>query len=429
MLLTISILACAAAVIALLGSPYWGILITFAVNPIIAASWSYRFGEFTLNHVIGVAVPALILPRLHSQSVIAPNWQRWKTCAIVFATGIGFGAITLLAAQEYVTAAEHCVHAVNGCMAFLFLGCFFGNRQGLRHLLIALLLGGLFPVATGIYQALTGTIWYERTTIGLTRYVGLYHDAVAIKHFGLQTLLAILLYLTYMRPRQLLRMALLGYAACCLVVVFNVYSKSALAILAAWLLIWSSFTRKFVWASLVLAAVASLNWALDDILVTSVKQLFWKEIAYQAGEADRQIILAGRFFIWEAVLAEWSSKPLLEKLIGSGDFVAAHNEWLRILIGGGIVGLIISVTAIIMIGNRVLALTVRWNQPVTIVALMVYAMWLIECMGLHPGIYSYFMWFVWGIVGLAFALEPCRNRVRSGYQPGARKLKEIPQLP
>ena len=38
---------------------------------------------------------------------------------------------------------------------------------------------------------------------------------------------------------------------------------------------------------------------------------------------------------------------------------------------------------------------------------MVFEMWLIDCIGAHPGWYPAYQWFVWGLVGLSIqGMEP-----------------------
>ena len=43
----------------------------------------------------------------------------------------------------------------------------------------------------------------------------------------------------------------------------------------------------------------------------------------------------------------------------------------------------------------------RDNSPLNVMALMIFAMWIIDTIGLHPSLYPGYQWYVWGIIGLA----------------------------
>ncbi len=410
MLFYIAAVLCFVAALLLVARPYWGILLTLAINPVVAATWETRIGDFSLNHVIGVIVPVFVLPRLISVDLPHPNWARLKLIAVLFLLANLIGVMALISEGKAVTAIETSIHAMNGFIAFYLFAVYYRSSEGIKHLTIALLISGIFPVAMGLYQAATGVVWHQRSSAGILRYVGMYHDAVSLKHFGLQTLLAIYIALHQFKLSQLQKTLLLGFGACSCVVIFNVYSKSALAILCAWFLIWALLQNRFVGAAIIGAIVALVNAATQNFLVNSVLQLFQKEIAFNQGELDRRFLLAGRVSIWEDLYNDWKLLPFGEQLFGTGDAIPAHNEFLRILITDGLVGLAAFLLATILATSLAASTVLRNKGPLQIAAALAVAMWGIDCIGIHPGLYSYYMWFVWGIVGLAVTLSPSRGR-------------------
>lgn len=409
MLFYIGLVLCFVATIMLVARPYWGILFTLAINPVIAATWESRIGDFSLNHVIGVILPVFILPRVISVDIRHPNWARWKLVAALFLVANTIGVMALLGEGKMVTAIETSIHAMNGFVAFYLFAVYYRTNEGIRHLTIALLISGIFPITMGLYQAATGVVWHQRSTAGIVRYVGMYHDAVSLKHFGLQTLLAIYIALYHFKLSQFQKACLVGFAACACMVIFNVYSKSALAILCAWFLIWALLQNRFVGAAIIGAIVAGINAATQNFLVDTILQMFWKEIAFNQGELDRKFLLAGRVSIWEQLYNDWRMLPFGDQLFGTGDAIPAHNEFLRILITNGIVGLAAFLLAAVLASTITIGCVLRNKSPLQIAAALALAMWGIDCIGIHPGLYSYYMWFVWGVIGLAITLRPAPN--------------------
>ena len=63
------------------------------------------------------------------------------------------------------------------------------------------MLAGIFPLATGYYQLVTGRVWKAWDSEGLKRNIGLYHDQATLKYIIFQSIAAILLYHAYFRSR------------------------------------------------------------------------------------------------------------------------------------------------------------------------------------------------------------------------------------
>jgi O-antigen ligase len=140
--------------------------------------------------------------------------------------------------------------------------------------------------------------------------------------------------------------------------------------------------------------------------------LFSKEVDAVLGSAEAERALGGRMIVWENKLAQWKAAGLIEKSIGSGKPAAgSHNDYIRVLVSNGIIGLIIYSFMLLFIGLRVLILNFASRTPLNVIALMLFLMWLVDSIGLTPGAYPAYQWYVWGFVGLAVrGVEGLENR-------------------
>jgi len=398
-----SLLSTVVCLIYLVTSPFRGVLLLLVLRPVIDTSWSHSFGGFSLLDIIGVAVPLLLLPRIFAQNSRVLDNRRWKYLAIAYLTCNSLGLMMLLLDHRYWQFIESLMRSLNGFLGFFILVFYFDNRQKFRYLLIALLVAGIFPVIMGMYQRATGVVWTERQTIGLVRSVGVYHDAFNFRFYAFQTIAAILLYLSYFRPsKRWLIWALITYALCWSFVTFNLYSKAATVIACLWIVVWAVLNRKIYYAFLVAVAIFGINLASSNAIIERTERVFSKEIKFKQGEIqDSRILLSGRGFSWESCWQMWKDLNPEEKIFGTARFSGGHNEYLRILVSNGIIGLTTYIFLMTIIGWMLLSQLWFHRTPVNIIGFMIFLMWLVDCIGLTPGWYVSYQWFVWGMIGLS----------------------------
>ena len=429
MLTVVSIILIIACIILLIAKPANGILLSLIAVPVLGATWEVRAGPFSLNDVLGGMLPLLVLPRLLSRSEFSRIPSQWYTAGLLFLISSGLGIISLAINNEFKGAVELAVHSVNGFIGFFMFVVYFSERAQLKRLLFALVIAGIFPAAVGLYQAATGTVWQTRQTVGITRYVGFYHDAVAIKHYGLQSILATFLLLSQFRVSPKIRTGLFLFGIASFVIVFNAYSKAAITTLSVWLLIWAVAGRQVQLAIGIAVVLIGANLAMGGFLGDRVEALFSKEIRYSNNELrDNRMVFAGRGFIWEAAIKRWSSSDATEQLAGSGKMGVVHNEYLRILICNGLFGLFFFSGSLLLVCGQVLSAFKRRAGPLQLGAVMALAMWGVDSMGTHPGLYSFYMWFVWGIVGLGVTEDVLGQRTPDPVErewPSAASLPSI----
>jgi O-antigen ligase len=143
-----------------------------------------------------------------------------------------------------------------------------------------------------------------------------------------------------------------------------------------------------------------------------------------AQHPERLLDPNGRDRIWRGYLDEVRAEPVFGQGLGAAEAASynrlPHNEYLRLLVAGGVVGLIIYAAAVLAWGRRVLSLirpSERGFVRALFLALGVYALTdnvLLMPPGLIPFLY------------LAVMLTPARRRVRRGSR--ARQSRPEPSL-
>ncbi len=151
-----------------------------------------------------------------------------------------------------------------------------------------------------------------------------------------------------------------------------------------------------------------------------------------ADELAYRRTLSGRWFGWEAKLQEFANRPLVVQIFGNGNPSNAHNDFLIRLMSGGVIGLFIYVVLLGSIAMAILRNYRRGPSPLNVMAIMIFVMWLVDTVGLHPSLYPSYQWYVWGFIGLSLRgldWEPVARPV--GPSPSTaigvgRKEKEAP---
>jgi O-antigen ligase len=103
---------------------------------------------------------------------------------------------------------------------------------------------------------------------------------------------------------------------------------------------------------------------------------------YHADRLGGVFSLSGRDTIWAGYFQQFLDSPLFGRGLGAGALGASyfdlpHNDYLRLLVEGGVVGLVIYGGAVLLWGRRVIALVAPKERPFVralFLALAVYAL-------------------------------------------------------
>ena len=403
MLLIAAMIMSSIAVFLLAVRPFAGVLCIFLVKPVIDATWNSHLFGFNALKFMGAMVPIVFLIRFF---LLGENKRRGMPLKGVWISYLFVNLLTvvmIVATGNFMAALEIFLRILNGFVGFYLLQTYVTNREQFRKFVIVLILAGFFPIGMGVYQAATGVVWRERMTVGLMRNVGFYHDAFSFRAYAYSTIVGILLYWSYFIKRSVLvRLFLVGFGAACAVVIFKIYSKAGYAIFVLWTATWTIFNKKILWLVVICVGIVGANILLGNKIYHEVEQVFSRETAAIDGTGRADRALAGRYSVWTEFYSIWEEADFIGQFFGTGNPAGrAHNDYLRVLVSGGVVGLAAYVLLIVVVGWKVLINLFRSWTPLNLVAAMVFMMYFIDTIGLTPAVYPAYQWLCWGVIGLA----------------------------
>jgi hypothetical protein len=425
------------SILCLMASPAVGMVAVFIAKPFIDASWDFQllFG-FRPTEVYSVLISLLLLAHMAiarsdkslMRMPLKGMWLVYSAYILIFSMVIAYN-------DELKTGANIFFRYINGIVGFYFLQAFFRQGDRFKWFLWALILGGLFPMSLGFYQALTGFQWQEAQAEGLARNIGIWHDGVNMRTYAIQTILGLLLYSAlYVKTRNVpLKATAMGYLVISTVVMVRVYSKAAMLTFAIWVLCWTILRRQFaVLAVLGIAGLLVTTYYADN-LIDQIGTLFHKELGFVSGKVEGKMTFQGRWFGWVEMMNEWERLPAMNQLFSSGKIATgAHNDFLQMLFHGGIVGLVIYLSLLIVIGVRIGRNLLAKADEMAVAALMVYLMWLIDAVGLVPSAYPAEQWLIWGLIGMSLRMRDdaaVQVPMREAVLEGGESCSESPLTP
>ena len=316
-------------------------LVLVATKSIMDAFWTIRIGPLSFSSIGGIIIPYLFFSILYSRKYFPKYWKRNATL-LTIALSMGF---LYALPVKFLGTIENILLTFNIYLGFFIIPVLVNDPMKFRKLLIAIMVCGIFPILVSLFQFQTGIIFYERETVGLTRYVGFYHDAFPVRFFGLMTLLSALMYLQFFNVRKkIIRWSIFGLTFTALFSVYLVFSKAGVTIIGIWIILLLIFSKSRIKQSLsVVVGLIVLFLIFGDAFFGNIEQLFSKETGYQAGEIkDARYTLAGRGYIWQDYWDYWANEQnLYFQWFGDGLNRPAHNEFLRILLVSGIFGVLL----------------------------------------------------------------------------------------
>jgi O-antigen ligase len=366
----------------------------------IDATWQQSVMGINALRILGVLFPIAIICRYLADHCKFPLLWVWF---IYMLSNIG-GFSLILLKGDLLESANFLFRILNGFVGFYLFQSYFDDEIRFRRLLIVFMLAGLFPMLMGVTQAIVGgEIWYHQETIGLIRNVGIYNDAVSFRYYGQMTITAIILYMAYfLRKDTWHKWALLLYGCVCLFVLYKTYSKAAIVIITLWYLIWCVANKKILWFVAAPMLIFVIDLATFGKISNSLIVLFSKETAVIEGTGKSMKLFAGRPYIWIQMLQEWMQADIVAQLFGLGKAGGGtHNDYLRVLLSSGLFGIVSYIMLLVVIGYRVVRNALLENTPLNIMAFMIFVAWLVDTIGLQPGLYPAYQWYVWGFIGLS----------------------------
>lgn len=384
------------------------ILAAILIRPVIDCFYEakYGFAGIKPTEYLGFLLPTLICLRILLSRdrgfTRAPLSFLWMF--FIFFQLFGT-ALIITVGNDAMLGVNYFYRAFNGFIGFFLFQEFFRTREGFRVLLIAHIVAGIFPLGMSVYQnILGGAIRSEATIGGLVRNIGLYHDAYTLRLYCFQTLGAVLLYWCYFLSgmRVISRGILLLLSAISTLTVYKLYSKAGYLVMAEWLLVWFAAQKKFLQVGMILLVLLAGGFFMKGTMTETLDTVYSKEVGVLQGKEKSDRMFQGRIGGWKMALQQYEQYPIALQLVGDGSpHTGAHNDFLRALLGTGVIGLLFYCILLVTIGLRTARNCLREQSPLNIMAVMLIGMWFVDAMGLVPGAYPGYQIFVWGIIGLA----------------------------
>jgi O-antigen ligase len=171
----------------------------------------------------------------------------------------------------------------------------------------------------------------------------------------------------------------------------------------SWALLFSFVKGKRYVLPLAVCVILTLNFLTDNRIFNEVQQVFASEVKYSRGDLESKYVFSGRVGIWSSYLDQWAGSPLINKFIGDGrSHGFFHNEYLRLLIAGGILLLSYFIILAIIIFIKTIYNYRKHREYIHFAALLCFVYFVVESLGQLPGLYPDMQMLIWGIIGLSF---------------------------
>ena len=308
MLTALAIFLAIATLLMLAVHPVAGVVLLFISKPIIDATWDVPlFLEMPLTQIISGLVPIIVICRMlvakkdESFHAMPLKWM-W----LIYVCYAAIFSVFILYGQDLKSAANIFLRYLNGFAGFYMLQAFFQQNSRMKLIFLAMMIGGLFPIGVGLYQLATGMTWQAQEIEGMSRNVGMYHDAISIRHYAMQTILATLLFGSLFNYQHIVQLAgRLLYLSLATIVMANAYSKAGFLTLGLWIGCWNGLQRRFASLSMLvlLGFLGGTYYASQHI--DAILQIFHKEIDFIGGTGGAERTFNGRWYIWQEMSIEW----------------------------------------------------------------------------------------------------------------------------
>jgi len=393
---------------ALRSKSYKNPLILFIIlSPIVAASWNYRYFSFSLVDIFYSIFIIIFLFRILLKKEDISDFPYIKLFKYYFII-ILFVSTYIGMNSGIVNALDFFIKSLFMPIAFYLFSKYFTEFKSGKVLITGLILSGLFPLFFILSQKFIGNVGIFRQTRGLTRYVGLYHDAATLDVFLIQALIGVMLFWHYFlkKKEKFIKVALIVLFCLLLVGSYFLYTKTIFLTFGLWLLAYLIMKRRVHVFVSVLVLAFFVNSISGQKIFSEINQVFSKEVQYVEGNLNPEAFLSGRGGIWKNAINVWQKLPFLEKILGAGSmFAFVHNDFIRMLLSGGLLLLGFSVFLFAILVSAVFRDFRKKKYFLHLAAVLSLVFYFIVALGRVPGLYPNLQILTWGFVGLSLNMK------------------------
>lgn len=384
------------------------------VSPIVAASWNFRYFSFSLVDIFYSIFIIIFLFRLMLKKENISDFPYIKLFKLYFVI-ILFVSTYIAMNSGIVDCVDFLIKSLFMPIAFYLFSKYFTEFKSGKLLVTGLILSGLFPLFFILSQKFIGNVGIFRQTRGLTRYVGLYHDAATLDVYLIQALIGVMLFWHYFlnNSEKIKKSALVVLFCLLLAGSYFLYTKTIFLTFALWLLTYLFLKRRVHVFVAALVLIFFVNTISGQKIFSEINQVFSKEVEYAEGNLNPEAFLSGRGGIWKNAMNVWQKLPVVEKFLGAGSMYAyVHNDFIRMLLSGGVLLLSFSVFLFAVLVSAVFRDFRKKKFFLHLAAVLSIVFYFIVSLGRVPGLYPNMQILTWGFVGLSLNMKADWERCR-----------------
>jgi O-antigen ligase len=328
-------------------------LVVVGMRPVMDATWFLKNTDigFSPLQVLGAGLPAFFVWALWRRRdglafMLKSHWDVLLWGLLLLVAGV-----SALVVQPDSESAGVALKFVLPPLLLLFGFLYVRDAATVRRLAWVLLLAGVVPVLFILYELIAGPMSTSLRS-GVERYIGPYAQvSVYGIHFSLALMGAGYLAVSS-RKRWPFVALLLLIAVLAVSAAFVVHMSTWAVLLGITALILFFLLRGREWTRAALVAVCALTFTTAGFLLRPDQQyerIYAPDVEVISGDRDLTNFGNARGFIWRTNLETFASLPVIAQIFGSSlsgrnhfgaTAFGAHNDFLRILLATGIIGLL-----------------------------------------------------------------------------------------
>ena len=410
--------------------PKYAVYLTFFAKPLIDATWNLTLPFIDMNslQIMGVAFPLMAILLIAVQRI---DIRRYELClsilAFVFLNIVSFVTFVINRGDGYLVKTvgafiyqiRFFFQFLNSFAAYFLLPVVVRTTKERQFFFLVLIFAGIFPTVTGLLQILGFLEARTLLTTGeLVRISGLYYDSTNLRMYSIQTIVAVIAYRDLTRSSihgWVSRILLIAMVPFVLVVVYFGYSKAALLILCLWVIVYILLRPRPVVLLCLAIVIPALYMNFSERIEEDIGALFRKEVSFAEGnlpEQNEYTLLGGRLQRWGNLWTQFSDSDIIEKAFGYNYSVGilAHNDFLRILISTGVIGLLVYVIFLVILAYKIVDNEYKYRDPYSMAAILIFISFIVDSIGLVPTVYPGYCWVTFGIISIALNRDTLSNK-------------------
>ncbi len=344
--------------------------------------------------------------------------------------GLNFISIFIISdAYMLVDKLRHFLAIVTGFIALIIFAHLFDFERDRKFVLSIFIIAGIFPLLLWLIPVLSGNPIISNDP--LRRIMGPYQNFWNFNFYATQTIICCLAYLTITNKREFVvnasnkvrdrwnqkvynylknRVSLKSILLYCMVVisvitVYKCYSKTGWITLVTILFVWFLLRKKIIQTVLIPIIVAVILFV--NPFARDFQKTFDNEINYFIHGTDtKEMVFRGRLNRWETGMDDFNSLSIINKLFGAKKNIGdPENDYLRVLWDNGIIGFIAFLILLGLTGYLLIRKYVKNKDPVILMGILIFIMFLISSIGSYAMYYPNLQWFMWGTVGFILSKD------------------------